>query len=198
MLRSILIALLLATALPVAAQDESTGPTAAGTTDARPTGLMPRQERMLREGRGMGQARAAEMNGYPGPRHVLEQADTLELTDEQRAATAELVARVREQAPAVGAKILAAEAELTAMFADGTVTREAMEAKLAEIADLNAELRTVHLGAHLDQAALLTDAQKAAYEPMYPAGGARGGRGDRREMPQRMRQQQMRSGQGER
>jgi Spy/CpxP family protein refolding chaperone len=194
MLRSILIALLLATALPVAAQDEPAESAAAEAADARPTGLMPRQERMLREGRGMGLARAAEMNGYPGPRHVLEQAEALELTDEQRAASAELMARVRQQAPAVGERILAAEAELNAMFADGTVTREAMEEKLAEIADLNAELRAVHLNAHLDQAALLTDAQKAAYEPMYQT---RGAQGQRRQMRQQQQQRQ-RSGQGER
>jgi len=192
MLRSILLALLLAAALPVAAQDEFTESASAGTADARPTGLMPRQERMLREGRGMGLARAAEINGYPGPRHVLEQAETLELTGEQRAATAELMARVREQAPALGEKILAAEAELNAMFAEGGVTGEAMEEKLAEIAELNAELRAVHLNAHLDQAALLTDAQKAAYQPMHQAGGARG---ERRQMRQHQRQ---RSGQGER
>jgi len=192
MLRSILLALLLAAALPVAAQDEFTESASAGTADARPTGLMPRQERMLREGRGMGLARAAEINGYPGPRHVLEQAETLELTGEQRAATAELMARVREQAPALGEKILAAEAELNAMFAEGGVTGEAMEEKLAEIAELNAELRAVHLNAHLDQAALLTDAQKAAYQPMHQAGGAQG---ERRQMRQHQRQ---RSGQGER
>ena len=190
MLRSILLALLLAAALPVAAQDEFTESASAGTADARPTGLMPRQERMLREGRGMGLARAAEINGYPGPRHVLEQAETLELTGEQRAATAELMARVREQAPALGEKILAAEAELNAMFAEGGVTGEAMEEKLAEIAELNAELRAVHLNAHLDQAALLTDAQKAAYQPMHQAGGAQG---ERRQMRQHQRQ---RSGQG--
>ena len=195
MLRSILLALLLATALPVAAQDEAAEPATAETADTRPTGLMPRQERMLREGRGMGQARAAEINGYPGPRHVLEQAETLELTDEQRAATAQLVARVREQAPALGQRIVAAEAELNAMFADGTVTRETMEAKLAEIAELRAELRAVHLNAHLDQAALLTDAQKAAYRPMHRTGG---GSGEQRQMRQRMRQHQQGSGQGQR
>ena len=193
MLRLILLALLLTLALPAAAQEEAAEPAAAETTDARPTGLMPRQERMLREGRGMGQARAAELNGYPGPMHVMQQADALELSDEQRAATAQLVARVREQAPAVGARILTAEAELNAMFADGSVNRETMEAKLAEIADLTAELRAVHMNAHLDQAALLTEAQKAAYQPAHRAGG---GNGERRPMRQ-MRQQTMRSGQEE-
>src|ERR1700757_2891750 len=34
-------------------------------------------------GAGMGYAKAAELNGYPGPMHVLELGDRLELTDEQ-------------------------------------------------------------------------------------------------------------------
>src|SRR6516162_8953269 len=38
----------------------------------------------LREGRGMGLALAAELNGYPGPLHVLELADQIELSGEQR------------------------------------------------------------------------------------------------------------------
>jgi hypothetical protein len=39
----------------------------------------------LNTGRGMGLALAAELNGYPGPSHVLELADKLELSAEQRA-----------------------------------------------------------------------------------------------------------------
>lgn len=37
----------------------------------------------LRAGEGMGLALAAELNGYPGPRHVLDLANQLGLTDEQ-------------------------------------------------------------------------------------------------------------------
>jgi hypothetical protein len=39
----------------------------------------------LRAGRGMGLALAAELNGYPGPAHVLEKADALGLSSAQRA-----------------------------------------------------------------------------------------------------------------
>ena len=38
----------------------------------------------LREGRGMGLSLPAELNGYPGPKHVLELADGLGLTPAQR------------------------------------------------------------------------------------------------------------------
>ncbi|MGY4293521.1 hypothetical protein ACVWXN_001616 [Bradyrhizobium sp. i1.4.4] len=38
----------------------------------------------LQTGRGMGLALAAELNGYPGPSHVLELGDRLDLTPDQR------------------------------------------------------------------------------------------------------------------
>ena len=41
----------------------------------------------LLAGKGMGFAKAAELNGYPGPAHVLELAQQLRLSDEQTAAT---------------------------------------------------------------------------------------------------------------
>src|ERR1700722_7440616 len=37
----------------------------------------------LRKGEGMGMAKAAELNGYPGPAHVLELASQLALTPDQ-------------------------------------------------------------------------------------------------------------------
>src|SRR5712691_2371518 len=46
----------------------------------------------LQSGHGMGLAKSAELNGYPGPAHVLELAAPLELTAEQQAATKELLA----------------------------------------------------------------------------------------------------------
>jgi hypothetical protein len=39
----------------------------------------------LQAGRGMGLALPAELNGYPGPAHVLELADKLGLSADQRA-----------------------------------------------------------------------------------------------------------------
>src|ERR1700682_4763348 len=39
------------------------------------------------EGRGMGSSKAAELNHYPGPAHVLADSSRLELTDRQRAET---------------------------------------------------------------------------------------------------------------
>ena len=56
----------------------------------------------LREGRGMGLALAGELNGYPGPKHVLELARELNLTEAQRARTQELFDAMKAEAVPLG------------------------------------------------------------------------------------------------
>jgi hypothetical protein len=46
----------------------------------------------LRAGKGMGLALAAELNGYPGPMHVVELGDKLNLTSQQRQRVQQLYA----------------------------------------------------------------------------------------------------------
>ena len=53
----------------------------------------------------MGLALAAELNGYPGPMHVLENADGLALTPEQQQQTKALMQAHKEEAKAIGAKL---------------------------------------------------------------------------------------------
>src|SRR5258705_4499780 len=52
----------------------------------------------LKAGRGMGLALAAELNGYPGPAHVLELSDKLALTVEQRARVRQLFESMKQEA----------------------------------------------------------------------------------------------------
>lgn len=56
----------------------------------------------LRAGRGMGLALPAELNGYPGPRHVLELARDLDLSPQQRRRTEVLFEDMQRQAVALG------------------------------------------------------------------------------------------------
>ena len=56
----------------------------------------------LKEGRGMGLALAGELNGYPGPKHVLELAKELNLTDAQRVRTQELFNAMKAEAVPLG------------------------------------------------------------------------------------------------
>lgn len=125
--------------------------------------LSQQEVRDLMEGRGMGLAKAAELNGYPGPLHVLEMADRLEISDAQRAATESLVTAVRSKARALGAQIVEAERDLDRAFADGRIDAADLRIRVNAIAVLQGELRAVHLDAHLTQRSLLTPEQIARY-----------------------------------
>jgi hypothetical protein len=52
----------------------------------------------LRAGRGMGLALAAELNGYPGPLHVIELAPDLGLTDAQIESVKQLYSSIKAEA----------------------------------------------------------------------------------------------------
>src|SRR5690242_3488719 len=66
------------------AQGPAAGSAYAGMQAREIKALSDQQLAELRAGRGMGMALPAELNGYPGPVHVLELADALGLTPEQR------------------------------------------------------------------------------------------------------------------
>ena len=115
------------------------------------------------EAKGMGLAKAAELNGYPGPSHVLEHADALGLDPAQREATRAIFATMRERAMAAGVRLVAQERELDRRFASGHIDAAGLSAALAQIAATQAEIRGAHLSAHLEQKALLSARQIAAY-----------------------------------
>lgn len=117
----------------------------------------------LRAGRGMGLALAAELNGYPGPMHVLEHADALHLTAEQKAKVEQLFQEMREEAIAAGASLIAAETHLDALFAGGRADPDSLDDALRRIAHARMELRLAHLRHHLSTKAVLSPEQVAAY-----------------------------------
>lgn len=127
----------------------------------------------LLAGKGMGYALAAELNGYPGPLHVLELAEELSLTGEQREQTQALIEAMRSEARDIGRELVDAEARLDRRFASENLSVEELRANVARIAALEGRLRIVHLGAHLEQAALLSNEQVAAYARLrgYRNGG---------------------------
>jgi Spy/CpxP family protein refolding chaperone len=126
----------------------------------------------LRAGRGMGLAKSAELNRYPGPAHVLQLSERLGLSPQQKARTQAVFDAMESQARALGGALIEREAELDRMFASRQVTRAALESSLAEISKLQGGLRRVHLEAHLAQADILTREQVAAYVELRGYGGA--------------------------
>jgi Spy/CpxP family protein refolding chaperone len=126
----------------------------------------------LNAGRGMGMALAAELNGYPGPSHVLELADKLELTVDQRASVKRLFDSMKAESVPLGSKLLQQEAELDRQFASRTVTPESLKSSTAAAAATQGELRETHLKYHLSTAALLTPAQMTKYAELRGYGAA--------------------------
>ena len=103
----------------------------------------------LRAGRGMQLALPAELNGYPGPAHVVELADSLSLSDAQRSKAQELFAAMKAETIPIGEKLIAQEAALDRQFAARTVTEASLAAATQEIAATQGALRAAHLKYHL-------------------------------------------------
>lgn len=122
--------------------------------------------RELLNGEGMGLAKAAELNGYPGPKHVLELGEHLKLTSAQVVATEATFRKMKSRAKEVGAQIVEREQTLDALFADREVTPEVLGRSIQQIGALQAELRTIHLDAHLAQLAILTPEQVTRYREL--------------------------------
>ena len=115
------------------------------------------------QGRGMGLAKPAELNGYPGPMHVLQLAEDLKLTKAQTARTQAIFKAMRQRAVALGRQIVAQECRLDGLFSERKVTPAAMRQSVETISRLQGQLRLAHLDAHLAMMKVLTPAQIAAY-----------------------------------
>jgi Spy/CpxP family protein refolding chaperone len=115
------------------------------------------------EGREMGLAKVAELNGYPAPAHVLELATQLQLTPHQRA-KAEHLKRSMKAAARLGYWLIEAERRLNLLFAKGEADDEKITTLVRRIGGLEAEIRLVHLRAHIDMRRVLTADQIQKYE----------------------------------
>ena len=115
------------------------------------------------DGRGMGLAKAAELNGYPGPMHVLELAADLQLGAEQRRQIEETFHRMKAKATDLGRKYVEAEKAVDAAFRSGSADAATIAARVVEANRLLGEVRLAHLAAHLEITPLLTPEQRTRY-----------------------------------
>lgn len=114
-------------------------------------------------GKGMGYAKAAELNDYPGPRHVLDLSEELSLTQEQMEQTQVLFEAMKAQAVMLGKQLVDKERELDKKFANGTIDESSLSLLLSEIGVLQTKIRRVHLATHLEQKAILSEHQIQQY-----------------------------------
>jgi Spy/CpxP family protein refolding chaperone len=159
--------------LPLCVQASDPSPYAGQETRSIKS-LSTTEQTALFAGKGMGFAKAAELNGYPGPAHVLELALKLHLTDEQRKKTQALFNDMESMAKSLGAKLVDAERSLDTLFSTKQVTHASLTNALNEIGSLQAQLRAVHLSAHLDQTNILSAHQITIYNKLRGYAGEQG------------------------
>jgi hypothetical protein len=128
--------------------------------------LSPAEIQGYLNGEGIGYAKAGELNHYPGPRHVLDLAEKLRLSTDQRVATRKLFEGMHAAAVPLGQQIVAAEGRLNMQFMHAMIDRDKLVAETAAIAQLEGRLRAVHLSAHLAERAVLSAAQVAQYDKL--------------------------------
>ena len=105
----------------------------------------------------------AELNGRPGPAHLLELSEELELSASQVEAISAIHEQMRTAAVAAGGRFITAEAALSDAFVGPELSKENLRQLLAEAAEARAELRFIHLSQHLSTPELLSDAQIQRY-----------------------------------
>jgi Spy/CpxP family protein refolding chaperone len=125
------------------------------------------------DGRGLGYAKAAELNHYPGPLHIRQLAAKLDLSAEKLARIAALELEMKTAAKRLGRRVVASERALDQLFASGKATAAKVTAATVEIGGIKGELRAVHLNTHLKVRPLLTAHQVMAYDRLrgYGEGG---------------------------
>jgi Spy/CpxP family protein refolding chaperone len=117
----------------------------------------------LRDGKGMSLALAAELNGYPGPSHVLEHAEALQLTDGQREKVQDLFRSMQAEARTLGSTLIRQESHLDSLFARHEIDAATLSHMTKAIGETQALLRAAHLKYHLTTAELLTTDQSRHY-----------------------------------
>lgn len=120
----------------------------------------------LLAGRGMGLALAAELNAYPGPKHVLELAEKLELSQQQQSETEKIYQAMLHKAKQLGKAIVEHEQKLENRFSTKQIDEQELTQRLNKISALKAQLRFVHLNAHLSLYTVLTEHQNRQYQKL--------------------------------
>jgi len=123
----------------------------------------------LRAGRGMGLALAAELNGYPGPSHLVELSDQLGLTSEQLSNLKSMFDAMKAETIPIGENLVAQEEELDRLFAEKVISEQQLKAATQTIGETQARLRNAHLRYHLQARAILQLNRRRIANPAPPS-----------------------------
>ena len=120
----------------------------------------------LQRGGGWGLAKAAELNGVPGPVHLLELKDQIPITASQVSELTKVYEAMKTQAIDFGLKLISLEQKLEQHFLERTITDSILRSLLDEISIVRGHLRYTHLAAHLKTPAILSEAQIRSYNSL--------------------------------
>ena len=120
----------------------------------------------LTKGGGWGLAKAAELNGFPGPVHILQMEQQIALSVQQKAEIQTLFNKMNAEAIVLGKSLIALETELNKGFSEGTINQEKLGLLVDDIAKVRAELRLSHLSTHLKTPEILTKHQLVLYNKL--------------------------------
>src|SRR5882762_6671229 len=158
MRRSISAALLLTSAAAANAQTPYAG------MQARPIkALSEQQVADLGAGRGMGLALAAELNGYPGPSHLLELSDKLGLKSDQNSTLKGMFDALKAETTPIRENLIVQEERLDRLFAEKTVSEQQVKDATRDIGETQGRLQNAHLSYHLQARAILQPSQIQRY-----------------------------------
>ncbi len=138
--------------------------------------LSPEDIRELRSGGGWGLAKAAELNGVPGPAHLLELKDKIPLTPMQVTKASAIYEEMKARAISQGERLIDLERQLESFFRNRATSDTRLRALLSEIAEIRGRLRYTHLSTHLAVSEFLSEPQIARYNMLRgyegnPCGG---------------------------
>lgn len=120
----------------------------------------------LKNGKGWGLAKAAELNGVPGPSHILQMKDEISLSKEQEEKIRSLFEDMKSKAIPLGNELIELERKLNESFANRTITSELLDQQLTSISEVRKNLRYVHLQTHLVTPTILTAEQIHKYNQL--------------------------------
>ena len=120
----------------------------------------------MKRGGGWGFAKAAELNGLPGPAHLLELKHEIPLDAAQIAVITQIFEQMKREAIPQGERFITLERELEEHFQNRTISDERLRASLDAIADARKKLRYIHLSTHLKMPGILSQEQIDRYNTL--------------------------------
>lgn len=178
-MKIILLSLVLVSVAAGPALSQYTHQPYAGQQERAIKALDPTRIDGLRNGAGLGYAKAAELNGWPGPLHALELREALDLSSDQIATMEHLRRKMLAEAQPLGRELIAAERALDDLFAADQADPAAIDTVIAQAAEIEGRLRAVHLRTHIEAKPVLSRHQLVRYAKLrgYTHGAQHKGHG---------------------